>query len=319
MNKPQTGFKSLYFHVFFILFIGGIISSCSSDSSEDPPLPSSSSVVEPSSSSLSSSSVGSSSSVDASSSSVADNSSSSVVVDNSSSSIETPKCSNGEEYNVTTEFCLEGVKTSRCGTKTYTAEQFCDTRGYKLYKKVTIGNQTWMAENLNFNATGSKCYGEGGQAWDYDENDYVTLTSSEIQANCTKYGRLYDWSTAMDGAVSSTDNPSGVRGVCPEGWHLPSMDEWDELGDNATVLKATTGWNTGSGYIPGTNTSGFSALPGGFGGSGVFFDAGSYGYWWSSTEYGGNYAYFRGMYYCANAYWGSGDKSILLSVRCVQD
>jgi uncharacterized repeat protein (TIGR02543 family) len=91
---------------------------------------------------------------------------------------------------------------------------FIDSRGGgTTYKYVTIGGKKWMAENLNYdtaNTVGSWCY--------YNESD-----------NCAKYGRLYNWNTAMAGSTSSIANPNGVRGVCPEGWHLPSRAEWGEL------------------------------------------------------------------------------------------
>jgi hypothetical protein len=94
------------------------------------------------------------------------------------------------------------VAPTRDSTKT-----IYDYRGDKKeYSAVKIGNQWWMAENLNYdtaNGTGSWCYGNS-------------------QDSCTKYGRLYNWNTAMAGASSSTANPSGVQGVCPSGWHLPS-------------------------------------------------------------------------------------------------
>ncbi|MFI4955126.1 MAG: FISUMP domain-containing protein, partial [Gammaproteobacteria bacterium] len=85
-----------------------------------------------------------------------------------------------------------------------------DMRDGKQYKTVCIGNQTWMAENLNYDASGSVCY----------NND---------PANCAIYGRLYDWNTIMQGALSSTSVPSGVQGVCPKGWHVPSKAEFDTL------------------------------------------------------------------------------------------
>jgi uncharacterized protein (TIGR02145 family) len=189
---------------------------------------------------------------------------------------------------------------------------FHDSRDEKVYKKVKIGSQVWMAQNLNYAAPGSKCY-----------NDSI--------ANCEKYGRLYNWSTAMASSASSASEPSGVRGVCPYGWHLPSNAEWGALmqsvnpscsltGDCAnagTELKATSGWTSGNGV----DSKGFSALPGGSGNSsGSFGTVGDFGYWWSATADRATSAYFRGMDYGnENVYYGSGSNGNLLSIRCVQD
>ncbi|MDR0517116.1 MAG: hypothetical protein LBH25_08745, partial [Fibromonadaceae bacterium] len=211
---------------------------------------------------------------------------------------------------------------------------FCDERDEKLYKYVDIDGQFWMAENLNHKVAGSKCgsvlSGSG--------------TLSADAAACDKYGRLYDWATAMNIAAScntSTIANCGAtvfpkhQGVCPSGWHLPSNAEWNVLmkfanpscSDNAhcagagTKLKAENGWNTGSGYIPGTDDHGFSALPGGYGDSGgSFSNAGGSGFWWSSSENNGSSAYSRYMDYDGEiAYWSSSDKGFLFSVRCLQD
>jgi uncharacterized protein (TIGR02145 family) len=164
----------------------------------------------------------------------------------------------------------------------------CEWRNYKTTK---IGNQTWMAENLNCDVIGSKCY----------NND---------PANCDRYGRLYNWMMALK--------------VCPSGWHLPSDAEWitltDYVGNNAgTKLKATSGWNNNGN---GTDDYGFAALPGGRGSSGGgFLDAGYYGYWWSSSVYRANYAYYRGMGYGTENVHRIYDnyKADLFSVRCLQD
>jgi uncharacterized protein (TIGR02145 family) len=198
------------------------------------------------------------------------------------------------------------------------------------YRTVEIGNQTWMAENLDYAVQGSKCY----------DND---------PANCAKYGRLYDWATAMGiDADFNWDEWDGSdvkhKGICPTGWHLPSNDDWDELFlyvdsqndgegsggspyDSYTAgkyLKATDGWNWNdyeeiSGN--GTDKYGFSALPGGYGNSdGNFSNAGNYGYWWSASEnnsYGAYYRYMNCNY--EYAYWGNSSKSLLFSVRCLQD
>ncbi|MDR1811307.1 MAG: fibrobacter succinogenes major paralogous domain-containing protein [Candidatus Fibromonas sp.] len=173
---------------------------------------------------------------------------------------------------------------------------FNDPRDGKKYKTTKIGTQTWMAENLNYNASGSRCYGN-------DEN------------NCQKYGRLYDWNTALK--------------ACPSGWHLPSKDEWQELVDFAgggelagTYLKTKSGWNDNKGVSGnGMDSYGFSALPGGFGNSdGSFYGVGDYGDWWSASENNSNYAYLRYMgYHSDYALWDDSDEGCLFSVRCVQD
>jgi len=223
---------------------------------------------------------------------------------------------------------------------------FTDSRNGRTYRSVKIGNQTWMAENLNYNTTGSKCYGEGGvvligfdddnfDARDFrNENGYIVdvtevtekLSPDKVQGNCTKYGRLYDWKTALK--------------VCPDGWHLPSNAEWEVLttyaGGDSTAgikLKATNGWDCYEGAnCNGTDDYGFSALPGGSGSSDSTFTFGTvgfYGRWWSSTEYDNNYAYclYMGYYfnnpYNYNRYYYMFrkycDKSRLFSVRCLQN
>ena len=161
----------------------------------------------------------------------------------------------------------------------------------QTYKTVKIGTQTWMAENLNYNASGSKCY------------------------NCDKYGRLYNWATAMSLPSSCNSNScssqiqSKHRGICPSGWHIPSGAEWNTLSSYvesdsdcsnmcARLFKATSGWDSEG---KGIDRYGFSALPGGYGGSGdrvycsnvrygnsedgYFCDVGYEGRWWSASEY----------------------------------
>ncbi|MDR2582769.1 MAG: fibrobacter succinogenes major paralogous domain-containing protein [Fibromonadaceae bacterium] len=169
---------------------------------------------------------------------------------------------------------------------------FTDSRDEKTYKTVEIGNQTWMAENLNYNADGSKCYAN-------DEN------------NCLKYGRLYNWETA--------------KSSCPSGWHLSGDKEWETLIDivgglltAGRILKSKSGWEKDG---IGIDAIGFSALPGGYGESdGGFFYVGESGLWWSSDSYGSKNAYCFGMYSTDVARSGSrSDKSNLRSVRCLQD
>jgi len=165
-----------------------------------------------------------------------------------------------------------------------------DSRNGKRYKTVRVGSKMWMAKNLDYNVSGSKCY---------DNNP----------TNCDKYGRLYNWPTA--------------KSVCPTGFHLPSDDEWTMLTDYVggediagTKLKSTTGWNGWRGVPAGSDNYGFSALPGG-GSSG---GSGNIGYWWSATESGVGNAWGRGMRYNgADVYRNSNDKMNLFSVRCVAD
>jgi len=176
---------------------------------------------------------------------------------------------------------------------------FTDVRDQKKYKTTTINGKRWMAENLNYlTSSDSWCY-------------------SGSADSCAKYGRLYDWETA--------------KTVCPTGWHLPSRDEWGALaiaaggtgtygadGAVGKALKSTSGWN-GNGN--GTDSFGFSALPGGyrsFGGG--FYDAGNRGHWWTATEAGSGNPYYRYLYYNYDKVGEYNEnKSYGFSVRCRED
>ena len=189
---------------------------------------------------------------------------------------------------------------------------FTDLRDGQVYNKVVIGSQTWMAENLNYTTENS---------WCNDDNS----------ANCAIYGRLYDWETLMNGASSSNSVPSGVQGLCPAGWHIPSEAEWliliDYLGVSAGgLMKSTTGWDVNdygeSGN--GTNTSGFTALPGGLRqNDGSYFSVGPHAYFWSSTEYLYSHPTLAWEFYLSSN--GNGihkydsDKTLGMSVRCLKD
>jgi uncharacterized protein (TIGR02145 family) len=143
--------------------------------------------------------------------------------------------------------------------------------------------------------------------WCYNNNN----------ANCNTYGRLYDWNAALT--------------ACPSGWHLPNYTEWNNLktyvGTNpGTKLKATSGWNNKDDGSPGNGADGygFAALPGGYSGStgGSFYFAGSYGSWWSASEnYDTNGTAYTWSMSSSNedVSTGYGNKSSLLSVRCVMD
>jgi uncharacterized protein (TIGR02145 family) len=217
------------------------------------------------------------------------------------------------------------------------------------YPVVNIGTQTWMAENLKYlpSIVGP---GTGSDTTPYYYvygYDGTNVTEAKATANYTTYGVLYNWPAAMNGAASSTANPSGVQGVCPTGWHLPSDAEWTSMenylitnGYNydgsttgnkyAKALASATGWvsYTVEGTVGNTdypakrNATGFTALPGGyrhFNGL-LFLNIGSYGHWWTSSEYLTFFAWFRYMYYdYSNVYSYGGAKGSGFSVRCVRD
>jgi len=261
-----------------------------------------SSAQAPSSSSVaqSSSSVASSSSAKSSSSSVK---SSSSITSSSSSGIVLP-CKTESEDN-----CEYGILK--------------DSRDGQEYKTVKIGEQWWMAQNLNFDTDNSWCYGDA-------------------PANCAKYGRLYTWVAAVGGAEDECggehecDLGTGdVQGVCPKGWHLPSKAEWETLivavngsiteytSGNSTraKLKSQTGWKAHS-SVTNEDSFGFSALPAGYRVNdelGYYYE-GILAHIWSSTEANSQRACYMDLYY-ANDYANLNDdfKLIGSSVRCLKD
>jgi len=155
---------------------------------------------------------------------------------------------------------------STIACKKYKLSDFTDPRDGEEYTTVTIGGQTWLAENLRFNATGS-------------------LLNPDNPSE--KYGRLYDWEVLMQGAPSSSANPSGVQGVCPEGWHLPSIEEWTALknaiasSETVKEMRATSGWYLGG---DGSNKSGFNALPAGFHSGDDFSQLGQNSHFWTTES-----------------------------------
>ena len=228
----------------------------------------------------------------------------------------------GEVYDPENQFCYGLKPYDLCDGKVYDPEnQFCAMRGddvERVYKKVTIGTQTWMAENLNYQTENSWCGGGSGTT----------------EGNCETYGRLYTWATAM-GKDESTcgkgyecDLDTGdVQGVCPDGWHLPSKAEWEALftavGGEYTAgrkLKGTTLWKAED-DVTNEDAYGFSALPAGekyyYG---DFSDAGDIANFWSATQYDEDGAYFIIMYNNAdNAVLQYFYKYFAYSVRCLEN
>lgn len=209
----------------------------------------------------------------------------------------------------------------------------CTDGSANNYPVVTIGTQTWMAGNLKTTkfASGANITQVTTAGGWYD------IVLANIKAYCwyddnivnkDTYGALYSWAAAMNGAASSSANPSGIQGVCPTGWHLPSDAEWttlvNYLGGETLAggkLKETgiSRWST-----PNTgadNSSGFTALPGGNRTMyGAFEYLGTRGGWWSSTEYATNYGYRRCVEYnITDVTRTSNHKSYAYSVRCIKN
>jgi uncharacterized protein (TIGR02145 family) len=183
-----------------------------------------------------------------------------------------------------------------------------DSRDSKVYKTVKIGTQTWMAENLTFAGTSEAQVG----VWYNNSAD-----------SGAKYGRLYMWSEVMAGHASSTTSPSGVQGVCPNGWHVPSDTEWSILttyigGESSagTKLKSTSGWYSSEN---GADTYGFRVLPAGDDVSGLF-SPGDDAYFWSASEFNADYAWDRSFYGGGIAVSRSDDYDpYWFSLRCLAD
>jgi uncharacterized protein (TIGR02145 family) len=222
-------------------------------------------------------------------------------------------------------------------------ETFHDTRDNHDYKKVAIGNQIWMAENLAYlpsvNSSAVMSFTEPYYyVYGYDGSN---VDDAKASINYQNYGVLYNWTAAMAGSASSNDNPSGVQGVCPSGWHMPSSDEWKELEmflgmsqseaengewrgtDEGGKLKETgfSHWlspNTGA-----NDSTGFTALPGGgIGSDSDFHSIGEWAHFWTSTHDSNNTdnSIARHVSYDEQRVYNNGHwKSLAYSVRCVRD
>ena len=292
-----------------------VLAACNDDDSSGPTNPS---VVDGSSDS---------SEVDSGNESSSSGSSSGSTGSSSSSSKTDSEYSNGATLQ-----CSSSTENVFMGTMT-------DERDGQTYKTIKIGTQTWMAENLNYAYTGIPHDFEG---YTSDSTSWCYNDSAEY---CAKYGRFYTWSTAMDSAARFSDNGKGcsygsdcvptypVRGVCPEGWHLPSYDEWKALiaaiGGlplSGLKLKSTWGWNRSA--RAGDNSSGngwdafgFNALPVGDMYHGSFSGLGREANFWSSSMD----ARYREIIHTRLAFYDSSAEllqsigGMMNSVRCLKD
>lgn len=201
-----------------------------------------------------------------------------------------------------------------------------------VYHGVKIGNQIWMTENLRTTtyADGSAIpIVEDSTAWsELDVDDRAYCWYDNRTSNEDVYGGLYTWAAATNGASSSSSNPSNVQGICPDGWHLPSEDEFQELvvflggSREAGYYLKEHGTDHWGGVNAGTsNSSGFTALPGGYRTiRGIFDRMGGFGNFWSSTESSAYSAHNLGLIYIDGKVTLDGSiRQYGLSVRCVKD
>ena len=278
-----------------------------------------------------------------------ESSSSEVLGEGASSSSEAPE--NEEKSSSSKKLSCGPVPADEEPEVVYkvTRDSIVDARDGRVYKTVTFwsfapeagpfkceeSSQTWMAENLKYAdsvATPSLL----GSNWCYDNDE----------ANCEAEGRFYTWAAAVDSVALAADADSSldcgfgsakcnveyrkdvVRGICPEGWHIPSRNDWDLIDMHpeeynriiGTALKSKTGWACDA--CNGTDDFGFNALPAGLWdwNSSKFMDRGKVAYFWSVEEYLNYDAYaFMLKYNAIGTHWNFIQESAGLSIRCVKD
>ena len=241
-----------------------------------------------------------------------DHSSSSIVY----SSFEESSSSNYDENSSSSSIgCIYG-------------EPIHDTRDEKDYKTVKIGNQEWMAENLNYNYKKGKTGSSRSVCFD-GEN-----------ANCDEYGQLYPWTVAIDSIFldsaygikcgfneKNCSLPSKWKGVCPEGWHIPTRAEWDTLtlfvekiGKVPKMLKSTEKWVGEKEDTKGIDAVCFSAIPAGNRQSYEYYGLGNNTRFWTADFHKPDAAYRISMSSKTNDYTVAYDVTYnAYSVRCIKD
>lgn len=217
-------------------------------------------------------------------------------------------------------FWKSGTLLGRQSIKPADLDSITFTRPTAIIATVTIGTQVWTAKNLDVTT-----YRNGDVIPQVtDPTQWATLKTgawcyyNNDSANGAIYGKLYNWYAVND-----------PRGLAPTGYHIPSDAEWTTLttflgGETVAggKMKATGTalWSTPN--IDATNTSGFTGLPGGFRGNDgwSFVFVGSYGNWWSSSEYDTSVVWGRYLDYDGgNAGRGNTNKEFGFSVRCLRD
>jgi uncharacterized protein (TIGR02145 family) len=181
------------------------------------------------------------------------------------------------------------------------------------YSTVQIGDQCWFSENCRYLPEVSDPSIDSTTEPHYYVYGYTgtDVTAAQATANYATYGVLYNWPAVM------------TEGICPSGWHIPSDGEFTELTDflggesvAGGKMKSSSGWNDGGN---GSNSSGFTGLPGGYRYSGGFNSGGYHGVWWSASE-SGSYSWTRLLYYFNdNVYRSNYLRYYGISARCVRD
>ena len=218
-----------------------------------------------------------------------------------------------------------------------------DARDGNTYAVVTLGSQVWMAEDLRYLPEVSPSNVDSYTEPHYYVYGYEGTNVSEAKALSVyrDYGALYNWPAAMAGEGSSNSNPSGVQGVCPSGWHLPSDAEWKELeiylgmsqgaaddteyrgtDQGSQMAGRASAWTDGDLVNSGAfGSSGLNILPSGCRYIWDLFDhIGDGVSLWATDEYSSTEAMYRGLYYDrTEVYRINRDKEEGYSVRCVKD
>ncbi len=267
--------------------------------------------------------------------SIVSSSSSEKIEAKSSSSVEQEESSSSQEVESSSSFTGNVDKPNWAYLNpNINYGMFTDSRDGQVYKTVKIGTQIWMAENLN--------YSDSVKTPSLKEHSWCYENSAD---SCAKYGRLYTWVAAIDSVALSAEGdtcgygttctlPEKVQGICPEGWHLPTKAEWNDLYDYiyndsglsentdvGTYLKSPVGWEEDSDTPVGLDTYGFAALPAGYRNKYGYFDyAGNSAYFWSATEHKRNYVFYRNLDYNYEYFYSSSsNKNLAYSVRCLKD
>jgi uncharacterized protein (TIGR02145 family) len=242
--------------------------------------------------------------------------------------------------NLSAQIVLPAYQGVHNTTEMECPETVTDIEG-NIYNVVKIGYQCWMAENLRYlpSVVGPSTGSSTIPYYYVHGYDGTNVSGAKSTANYTTYGVLYNWPAAMAEENSSSSNPSGVQGVCPVGWHLPSDTEWQELeiylgmssaeanlnaqlrGDIGGKLKeeGEIHWsnpNTGA-----TNESDFSALPAGCRNNvGTFSGLTLYTFFWSSTSVNTGQSQYRALYHDSTAVFrGPHSKVDGKSIRCIKE